>query len=1110
MKTKTYWSSLSELEQTPEFQAALAREFPDGADKIDGVDRRRFLQLMGASTALAGAGGCRWEKTELLPYTNAPENRVSGIPVHYATSMELSGVAQPLVLTSFEGRPVKVEGNDLHPDSGGACTVLAQASILGLYDPDRSQEFLAAGQAIGVDAALAGLAEVRATYAANGGAGLSLLLRETSSPALQAAVASFTAALPQAQVYRYEPVGRDSERAGTELAYGRAMRVQLRLEKARRIASFESDLLDGHPSALRNTKAFSAGRKPESEGGMNRLYAIESRFTTTGASADHRLAVRPTQVLAVMTMLEAALVQQGNLTVPSSWGQASTASGGDLGTDDKTTKFVAALADDLLAHRGTSLVVAGPEQPADAHALAQRINTLLGNVGETVLLSADPLMALPGSTQSLSSLVQEMRSGNVQTLAVLDGNPAYDAPRGLDFKGALGNIEKLLHLGLFCDETGELAAWHIPAAHYLESWGDTRAWDGSYCVIQPMLRPLYGGKSVLEVVDYLSSGEWPDAQALVRAAFNAAGGGTDDKAWQRAQHDGFLRGSEAAHDAIPGRALPVVTPDAVALSTAMPDSGNLELVLHADPRLYDGRFANNGWLQELPDYLTKLTWDNALLMGPATAEHFELTHGDMVSIGAGSETLDVPVWIQPGQARGTLSLTLGHGRIAAGHVGGLFADATASTGFDAYTLTGVGTVGFVTGVSMTKTGGTFVLASTQEHHLIDAKGKEERDGDPAMPRGGVLKDGQPFVVGHAADHGDDHGEGEDTTPELEWQKLQVVKPGRVAELIREASADEYAGIQAAVAAAHAADDHAADDHAADDHAGDDHAAVAHAPAEDDHGPGPNPIQAVAGPELLSLWKEHSYDGHKWGMAIDLSSCTGCNACVIACQSENNIPVVGKEQVLMGREMQWLRLDTYFVGESDEPEVRHQPLTCIQCEMAPCEQVCPVAATVHSDEGLNDMVYNRCIGTRYCSNNCPVKVRRFNFFNYHRELKREENAVKTLAYNPEVTVRHRGVMEKCTYCVQRIQGAKIQAKVEGNRDMRDGDVVTACQQTCPADAIMFGDLADPESQVSKLHALDRRYDLLAFLNLKPRTAYLARITNPNPALRAEPVLEAAAH
>ncbi|MEZ5979585.1 MAG: TAT-variant-translocated molybdopterin oxidoreductase [Planctomycetota bacterium] len=1129
MKThddKNFWRSLEELEHDEHFQEALRREFPEGADSSDGFDRRRFLQVMGASVALAGAQSCRWEKTNILPLSARPDDRVPGIPAHYATCFELGGVAQPLVVTSYDGRPIKVEGNDLHGQSNGAASTFAQASLLEVYDPDRSPAPVKKG-AESVDMAdlEAALVDIRAKHASKRGAGLAFLSHTTSSPAMAELRRALAQQLPDATFTQYDALHRDHELDGARAAYGAPLRSVYDLSKATRIACFDADILGEHPAMVAHARAFALRRRPEGPGydgvdfadrgeTMNRLYCVEPRYTVTGSNADHRLPVRAEQVGAVLAALEAELVK-GGLAVPAGSGAANEMPQGSLFAEGSPVRrFVAALAKDLAAHRGASLVAVGGTQSPSVHALAHRINAMLGNVGTTVNLVAEPDGERTNSERAIEELVDRMQGAQVGTLVILGGNPVYDAPRGRDFAKALERVETTIHLSVHRNETSKACTWHVPAAHYLESWGDALAWDGSYCVAQPLIRPIFGGRSALELVGRLVHGEWRDGQQLVREGCQARTGFKSDKAWSKVIHDGYVADSAAPHVNASLRAVAPLSFSGPPVTAGIPTNGQLELVLHGDACMYDGRFANNGWLQELPDFMTKLTWDNAAMISPATAQALGVTTRDLVRLTIAGRKVDCAVYVMPGQAAGTVSLALGYGRTAAGRVGGDADHGVVSAGFDAYALTSDGTIGHASGLQVDKLGTQYQLAMTAEHHMIDASGAKERDGEWLDPdkEGGYPERGLLTAAAIMAFNDESRSR------------------GRVAELVRETTHEKYQGYlaaveakggRAAIAAAsheggHAAEASSANGHAADQvHGGHGQDKTVHADAADGHGAeahgadahgegghhdlDPNPIKRFSGPPLLALWQRHSYDGHRWGMSIDLSACTGCNACVVACQSENNIPVVGTDQVARGREMQWIRIDRYFSGDPDDPQVARQPINCLQCEDAPCEEVCPVAATTHSDEGLNDMAYNRCIGTRYCSNNCPVKVRRFNYFNFHKDLKSSDNDLKRMMYNPEVTVRSRGVMEKCTFCVQRVQNAKIKAKTEGRRPLRDGEIVTACQQTCPADAIRFGDLADQHSVVSKAHASERSYKLLEFLNIRPRTAHLARITNPNPAL-----------
>ncbi len=1001
--TQRYWRSLNDLAKTPEYQDLVSKEFPAGPEEEwTTSSRRRFLQLMGASIALGTAASCRMDKEHLLPVKQRDEDHVPGKPLYYAGAMELGGWSQPLLLTSYEGRPTKVEGNPEHPESRGASTIWAQASILGLYDPDRSRLPLHEG----VDAdwssfetfALAHFRELKAKQ----GEGLAVLAIPSRSPAFRRAAAAFRKFFPRALWTEWEPLHSDSEDAGCLAALGKSVRPRYLLADARAILALDDDLLHMRPDSTRLAREYAAHRKPES-GWMNRLWSVEPVFTVTGAAADHRLPLRRAQVGAFLALLEAKLVEKG-LQHP----QATAVRDGTPRLEAPgLAKFADAVADDLLANRGACVISVGAAQPAAVHARAQRLNVLLGAQGKTVqyLPAAEP----DAGATALASLVEAMRGGKLSTLVTLGGNPVYDAPADLDFAGALGAVATRIHLGLYAEETAASSTWHLPQAHFLETWGDGLASDGSHLVSQPMIEPIWGGRSVIEMLTLLM-GNAREGMAMVRESV-----GGSDVAWRKAVHDGFTAAGAAKAETVEARNLPSAAFDEASLASA-PGNGALELNFAPCTKVWDGRFANSGWLQELPDPIAKITWGNVAFLSYKTAEALGVVNEEVIHLEAGGRSLEIVACTIPGAADGQLTVQLGYGRGAAGHVAGLNDDWVETVGFDSYKLRANASAWTMAGARVTGTGVQQRIASTQDHHMIDAIGLEGRSE-------------------------------------------------RVGDLVRETSQEEFVK---------------------------------------------NPDFAKRAADFwdkdASLFEEKHGDGtHRWGMAVDLSACTGCSACTIACQSENNIAVVGREQVLKGREMHWIRMDRYFQGDVANPLAVHQPVACQQCELAPCESVCPVAATVHSSEGLNDMVYNRCVGTRYCSNNCPYKVRRFNFFNFRKDHKKPGNEVMFMAQNPEVTVRSRGVMEKCTFCVQRIQTARVQAKVE-ERPMRDGDIRTACQQVCPTGAIVFGDLADSNSAVTKAHANSRAYSMLAELNNKPRNRYLARIRNPHPSLEL-PVLTA---
>jgi len=999
--TQRYWRSLEDLAKTPEYQDLVSKEFPAGPEEEwTSASRRRFLQLMGASIALGTAASCTFEREHILPVKSRDEDRVPGKPKYYAGAMELGGWAQPLLVTCYEGRPTKIEGNKEHAESRGASTTWAQAAILGLYDPDRSRLALRDGDDSSWEAfeefANAHFRELKSKQ----GEGLAVLAMPSRSPAFRRAAAAFRKFFPKANWTEWEPLHSDAEEAGCLAVFGQSVRPRYQLADARAILALDDDLLHLRPDSTRLAREFSARRRPEA-GWMNRLWSVEPNFTITGAAADHRLPLRRAQVGAFLALLEAKLVEKG-LSHP----QAEDARNGAPRLEAPgLAKFVDAVADDLLANRGASVISVGAAQPAAVHARAQRLNVLLGAQGKTVAyLATDGPDA--GAT-TLPMLAEALRSGKIGTLVVLGGNPAYDAPADLNFGTAMAAAATRIHLGLYADETAAKCNWHLPQAHFLETWSDGLAPDGSQLIGQPMIEAIWGGRSAMETLTLLM-GNPRDGMPMVRESV-----GGSDAAWRKSVHDGFTAAGSAKSVTVEARSLPTAAFDEASLAAS---PGALELNFAPCTKVWDGRFANNGWLQELPDAIAKITWGNVAFMSYKTAKDLGVANEEMIRIEVGGRSLEIVASTMPGAADGQLTVQLGYGRNAAGHVAGLNDDWVEPVGFDTYQLRASASAWSVPGARVSGTGVQHKIASTQDHHMIDKvglEGREDRIGDLVRETDAAGYEKNPDFAKRAADF---------------W-----------------------------------------------------------------------------GPEA-SLFAEIKSDAeHKWGMAVDLSTCTGCGACSIACQAENNIPVVGREQVLKGREMHWIRMDRYFSGPVENPHAVHQPITCQQCELAPCESVCPVAATTHSSEGLNDMVYNRCVGTRYCSNNCPYKVRRFNFFNFRKDNDKPGNEVMFMANNPEVTVRSRGVMEKCTYCVQRIQNARVQSKVE-ERSMRDGDVRTACQEVCPSGSIVFGDLNDPGSAVSQAHANRRSYTMLAELNNKPRNRFLARIRNPHPSLEL-PVMTA---
>jgi len=1021
---KEYWRSLEALSGTPEFKDFLHREFPQNASEwLDPVGRRGFLKLMSASLALAGVSACTRQPTEeLVPYVRQPEELVPGKPLFYATAMPFAGAGMGLLVESHEGRPTKIEGNPDHPSSRGATDLFAQASILGLYDPDRSTTITNLGDIEPFSGFVAAMRSVLAVQLPKKGTGFRILTETIASPTMAAQIDDILTRLPAAKVVQWEPFFSHNAREGSRLAFDEYVAPQYAVEKADVVLSLDADFMCVGAAGLRHARAFASRRRAEYTGTRNRLYAVESTPSNSGSRADHRLSLKASDI----ETLARALASK--LSVP---GVAATAVSGE-----PASKFLEAVAADLQAARGKSLVLAGDGQPASVHAVVHAINAALGNVGQTVTYTQTPEAHPSNQLASLRELVGEMNAGTVDFLLVLGGNPVYTAPADLKFGDALAKVRLRAHVGQYEDETAEKCQWHVPEAHYLEMWSDVRTDDGTVTIVQPLIMPLYNGKSPHEILAAFaeSGGERPGydivreywakqtglstaapaalplavatpaaapksapaapAAATAPAAQAAPGAPAPagpvaaapkpalspfDLAWRRWLHDGLVPATAFA-------------PKQVTLQAAMPPAANptgegLEVVFRSDPAVHDGRYSNNAWLQELPKSLTKLTWDNAALIAPATMTRLDLRDGDVVELKQGGQTVRIAAWTAHGQAADTITLHLGYGRTRAGRVG-------TGIGFAVNALRTSAAPDILAGVQLTKTGDSYELACTQDHWSLEGR--------------------------------------------------NLIRVGTVAEYAADPSF-------------------------------------------------PAKMQEEI-PKTLTMLPPRSYEGYAWGMAIDQNVCTGCNSCVVACQAENNVPVVGKSQVSNGREMHWLRIDRYYTGEIDNPDTYHQPMPCQQCESAPCEVVCPVSATTHSDEGLNDMVYNRCVGTRYCSNNCPFKVRRFNFLLYGDF----DTPSYKLQRNPDVTVRSRGVMEKCTYCVQRINQARVASKLD-DREIRDGEVVTACQSACPTEAIVFGNLNDPNSRVSKLKANTLNYRLLEELNVRPRTSYMAVVRNPNTTL-----------
>ncbi|HZQ20948.1 MAG TPA: TAT-variant-translocated molybdopterin oxidoreductase [Terriglobales bacterium] len=982
-----FWRSLEELAGKPEFREMMHREFPKGASEwADSLSRRGFFRLMGSSLALAGMTACTKQPFEtIVPYVKQPEELVLGRPLFYATAFTLGGYAQPLLVTSREFRPIKIEGNDRHQASQGGTDVYAQASILNLYDPDRSQNVTQLGNIVNWSDFVAAMRQPLLDQQSKGGAGIRVLSGDFSSPILADQQQALLKRFPEAKWHYWEPINRDNVFEGARMAFGQPVETTYKFDAADVVVSLDADFLyAGFPGMTRYARDFASRRDPAS-GNMSRFYAIESTPTNTGAKGDHRLILRAVEVEAVARALSSSSGAAADFAVGGK---------GDAG------KFMAGLVADLQKARGASIVIPGDHQPPVVHALCHAINQQLGNVGKAVFYS-DPIPTFTGNhNDSLKELMGDLKSGKVEMLIILGANPVYDAPSDFGFYDALKNSNTQLRIysGSHYNETSELCHWHIPESDYLEAWGDTRAYDGTVSIVQPLIAPLYHSKSAIELLGYIAGQNEPTGHEIVQNYWKSKHSGADfDLWWRKSLEQGWIDGTTAQPKQV------------AAKNTNFPGSapasaqGAIEINFRRDPSVYDGRFANNGWLQELPKPMTKLTWDNPVLMSPAMADRLHVEKKDMVRVElASGKYLDLPVWVQAGHPDNSITVFLGYGREKSGRVGNF-------QGFNTYTLRTSDAPYFTSSVkSITKLGKTYILASTQGYQTMDT-------GDAHRP---IVR-----------------------TKDLEDFKNE--------------------------------------------------------PKFDDEAP--------ASYETLYPGYDYKDEPFAWGMAIDLNKCVGCNNCIIACQAENNIPIVGKDQVNHGRHMHWLRVDAYYQGDRDNPKMHFMPVPCMQCEDAPCELVCPVGATTHSTEGLNDMVYNRCVGTRYCSNNCPYKVRRFNFFLFQDW----DTPQFKMQRNPDVTVRSRGVMEKCTYCVQRINHHRIDAEVAVTKaggkltptSIKDGDLQTACQQSCPANAIVFGNINDPNSVVSKWKKNPRNYSVLADLNTRPRTTYEGEVKNPNTELNS---------
>jgi MoCo/4Fe-4S cofactor protein with predicted Tat translocation signal len=1020
-RESAFWRSLDELEGNEAFMASVDRELPPEALwPPDAVSRRSFMKVMAASFAMAGMAGCsKTPRGKLVPYIRKAEELTAGLPLHFGTAVTRNGYAHGVLVKSQMGRPTEVQGNPGHPASLGGVDIFSQASVLSLYDPDRSQAVYDPDGINTWDAFAEAMRQPFARLRGRRGRGLALLTGTVTSPTSLDQLRALLESMPEARWYRHEAIGDENARRGAEIAFGRPLDIVCRFDKADVIVSLDCDFLFALPGSVRYAREFADRRRIRTgridAASMNRLYVVESSPSITGASADHRLPLAASRVEAfAVAMAEAAGVIA--LSEPA-------------GLNDEARQWARVAAADLLKHRGASVVVVGESQPSSVHALAHAVNDALGNVGHTVLTVAAVADHIGGQPEGLGKLVDEMNAGRVDVLIIIDGNPVYDAPADLRFGDAVRKVPLTVHAGLYRDETGCRCTWHLPMSHELETWADARAYDGTTTILQPLIAPLYDSRSPQELLVILQGRPDRRSYRIIRDRWQAAVNEAEfDSWWERVLRDGVVPGTRAPSVRVP------VNIEAVRryfenrrrhasrnngstdqrtdgpTSDQQRDPSSLELVFRPDPTTWDGRYANNGWLQGLPKPLTKLTWDNAALVSPATASRLGVENGQVIELGCGKHATSAPVWIMPGQADDCVMVTLGYGRSRAGRVGD-------GRGFNAYLLRTTETLWVSPDLTVRATRERYPLA-VQQHH------------------------------------GSMHGR----------------------DLVRVGTIDQFEKAPASIAAE-------TEDRYSENPRG---------PAARNDGSTEQRINGTTAEP--SIYPGYVYRGEQWGMVIDLTACTGCGACTLACQAENNIPVVDKEQVIVHRDMHWLRVDRYFHGPPERPDIYHQPVPCMHCENAPCEAVCPPGATQHSKDGLNEMVYNRCIGTRYCSNNCPYKVRRFNFYRY---VDPQEDHFK-LQRNPEVTVRGRGVMEKCTYCVQRIRAAQSVAGRE-DRPIRDGEVVPACAAACPTRAIIFGNINDPNAAVTAAKHEPHNYGLLVYLGTRPRTSYLAAVRNPNVAM-----------
>ncbi len=996
---KTYWKSLNELANNEEYRKFAEREFPEDATELkDGISRRNFLQVMGASVALAGLASCRKPVEKILPHSRQPEFKVTGESNYYATSMPFHGYTTGVLVNSYQGRPIKIEGNDLHPASAGKTNIHAQAEILSMYDQERSRYVRNNDE----QSSWEDFVDFCEEHFADTDRRIAFISEANHGPTYNRLKDEAQNRFTNADWVTFEPYGEENVLAGHEQALGQKLRRSNRFDRANVVVSLEDDFMNVADNNVQNIQRFSEARKIDSvEDELNRLYVVESNYSLTGSNADNRYRLKTTKLKSFTFALGARLSQDvSGLDAFSGYSD-----------DSIDSDWIEELAAELLDNRGSSILTAGSEHPPEVHAAVAAINVALDNAGETVEYISVPTVDEGDQNKRYREVVQAMQNGEYDTVVLIGTNPSFNSYGDLDFNEALDQVDTSIHLGLHNDETGSRCNWHVNRAHFLETWGDGRSWEGQLSVIQPLIQPLFDGKSEVEFLAAVVHGEDEKGVDLVKESWDDVLTEDFDNQWDTVLHDGLLEDTsyDLASVSLAGNFADEIS-QALSDAPASSDS-EIEFVLRPDPKIVDGRYANNGWLMELPDQMTKITWDNVALLSPQTARDigipdsraFGQTAVPMLTIETDEGSVDLPAWVIPGHADNSITTYTGYGR----EIGKV----AAGVGVNTFAVRSSEKPLVHSSVSVSASGEEYEIASTQDHHSME---------------------GRPLVM---------------EAPVAEYRQNPTF-------------ADDEAGI----------------------------------------------YEGEIDPETgkpINLYDVDHFPEHEpqWGMTIDLNSCIGCGVCTIACQAENNIPVIGKREVRRGREMHWIRTDRYFSGDEDgNPKVMHQPVPCMQCEQAPCEQVCPVVATTHSDDGLNQMTYNRCIGTRYCANNCPFKVRRFNFFNYAREFLAEgdDPEIIQMAMNPDVTVRFRGVMEKCTYCVQRISRAKIETKNKTGDSIKppDGSVVTACQQACPANAIEFGDLTDDQSKISQSKVKDRHYNLLEYLNIRPRTSYLAKIRNPN--------------